>query len=135
MLDNLEVFHPEQVDVRAWVAFVGTFGSDEHQVSLSQQQLDLIDGPVLHQHLDVVQKLFDTIANARLKSDHKISREESLTLAMIPGEMERLIVVAQKGLVLLRFFQVLRLGRPIHLSVSAFVGRSIRCGKHLVLGN
>jgi hypothetical protein len=56
MLDNFLILHAVQVDVHARFAFVRPFGGKEHEIALSQEDLNLIDGPVLHQELYITHR-------------------------------------------------------------------------------
>jgi hypothetical protein len=80
--------------VGARIAFMGSHGSDKHEISLPQQKLHFIDRPVLHENRDVTHKLRDTIAHAGFVPDHNVFREVIVTSTVVTGDMKSLLVVA-----------------------------------------
>lgn len=98
MLDDLLAFNPVQVHVDARFGFMCALCSDEDQVSLSQQKLYFIDGPMLHENFDIAQELCDTIAYAGFVPDHKIASEEFVLPAVVPGDVKDLVIFRAKAL-------------------------------------
>lgn len=66
MLHDLVVFDPVQVDIGARVALVRPLGDEEDEVSLSEQKLDLVYGPVAREDLQVAHEFVDAISDAGL---------------------------------------------------------------------
>ena len=71
---------------------MGTLGGDKHEFALPKQELDLIDGPVLHEDLYITHELCDPIADAGFVADHEICSEVVLASTVVAADVKCLEV-------------------------------------------
>ncbi len=105
----------------------------ENEVSLPEQKLDLVNASVLHEFCEVTCECRDTIVDAGFVTDAMISGKVIRDLAVIPGNVNILLVIPDERLVFLRVFQIFRLGRPVGLGVPTLIWRRSLRREHPVL--
>ena len=91
-LSDLLVFNPVKVDVDARFALVRTLSGYENEISLSEQELDLVDASVFNEFFQVTSEVIDSIANAGLMADAMISRKILRYLVVISCDVNGLVV-------------------------------------------
>ena len=78
-----------------------SFGGYKDEVSLSQNELDLVDPSVSGEFFQVTFECCDAIADARFMADAMISMKVLRNFIVIPRDMNGLVVFADNRLVLL----------------------------------
>jgi hypothetical protein len=78
-----------------------SLGGDENEVALSQQELEFINGAVLHEMLHVMEERSDPVFDAGFVPNHMITAEILLGVAMISSDVEGLVVFPHERFVLL----------------------------------
>jgi hypothetical protein len=68
-----------------------SLGGYKHEVSLSEDELDLVDASVLNQFFQVTLEVLDSIADARFVSDAMISGKVLRDLFVIPRDVNGLV--------------------------------------------
>ena len=96
MLDDLLVLYAVQIDVDAGVSLMRSLGDQEHEVALSQQEVDRIDGPMLHQDLHVAHELGYPVAHPGFVPDHQIAGEVLLALTVVARDMKGFVISAHE---------------------------------------
>jgi hypothetical protein len=71
-----------------------SLGSYKHEVALPQQELDLIDGPVLHEDLYITHELRDAVTGAGFVPDAKIPSKVLLASTVVAADVKGLATVA-----------------------------------------
>lgn len=100
MLNDLFVLDPVQVDVHARAAFMRSPGNDEDEISLSEQEPDLIDGSVLRELFEIRFKGRESVADAALVAD-LICSNVMRDFAVVSSDVNGLVVFPDNQLVFL----------------------------------
>jgi hypothetical protein len=124
MLDDPSVFDPVKVDVNAGVAFMRSPGRQEDEVSLLKQELNLVNCSIMRNDFHIAHERAEAIGDTGLMAYAIVIAEKSREHVMATGNVERLVILQHKCLVLIRVFEVRGLGRPIDLRVPALVRRT-----------
>ncbi len=100
---------------------MSALGGDEHEISLPEHELDLVDGPVRHEPFQIVPERRYPVLHAGFVADAVIPVEEERDLAVVAADVDGLVLGPYERLALFGVRTGLRLGRPVLLSVSALV--------------